>query len=403
MKPKDSNSPFRRMMVRNIALALVLVLFTLFAVLRDSRTRGGNSVKCPECGAVAKGAWLSGKTPEKCPKCGALLPNPRLMHAESIMFSTMSTTASVTLAHREKETVGNALGAALDAVHEVEKTCNIFDPESELARLNASAADEPFVCSNLLWDVLTQARTFHRDSGGIFDVTIDPLMKLWGFHSKRETLPSEEEIAEAKRLTGLDKVVFDDEKHAVKFTVPGMSINLGGIAKGYALDRAADAVRAYGVDTGWIEIGGNVLALPKTPGGGDRFAAAIRDPFNRDETLDGRISLGDAAISTSGNYERYVVIDGRRYTHIIDPSTGLPVAGMDSVSVIVPAGGAVPPGVASDALSTSIFIAGPDAVEGWTKKFPGLRVLVVRGPADKPEILKFGKGWDDVALPARPK
>ena len=106
--------------------------------------------------------------------------------------------------------------------------------------------------------------------------------------------------------------------------------------------------------------------------------------------------LSDAAVSTSGNYERYVVIDGRQYTHIINPATGLPVADMDSVSVIVPAGLNVPPGVASDALSPLIFIAGPDAVAGWTKKFPGLRVLIVRGPADKPEILKYGKGWGEI-------
>ena len=352
MNMKESiKSPFRRMVVRNVALVAIMGLFTLYAVLRD----------------------------------------PRRMHEETFMFSTMSTMATVKLAHKEKMPISNAQTAAHEAVREVEKTCNIFDPESELARLNASAADEPFACSDLLWDVLCRARTFHRDSGGVFDVTIDPLMKLWGFHRARETLPTAEEIAEAKRLTGLDKVVFDDAKRTVKFTVPGMSINLGGIAKGYALDRAAAAVLACGVKTGWIEIGGNILALPKIPGGG-KYDAGVRNPFDKDAILV-HTSIGDAAISTSGNYERYVVIDGKRYTHIIDPATGLPVADMDSVTVIVPAGLDVPPGVASDAISTSIFIAGPDAVAAWTEKFPGLRVLIVRGPAEKPEILKFGKGW----------
>jgi len=342
------NTPIRRMIARNIALAVVVGICLTFAALHDSRR----------------------------------------MYSESIMFSTMSTVGTVNLSHKEKIVVKNALAAAHEAIRTVEKTCNIFDPESELSNLNATAADAPFACSDLLWDVLTQARTFGRDSGGAFDVTIDPLMKLWGFHSKRETLPSEEEIAEARRLTGLDKVVFDDEKHTVKFTVPGMSINLGGIAKGYALDRASDAVRELGVTTGWIEIGGNILALPKKPGGG-KYEAGIRNPFRKDELL-GKTLLGDAAISTSGNYERYVVIDGKQYTHIIDPATGLPISGMDSVTVIAPTG------VASDAVSTSIFIAGPDAVAGWTKMIPGLRVLIVRGPADKPEILKYGKGWGDI-------
>jgi len=355
MNLKESiNTPFRRMIVRNIALMAVVGICLLYVALRDTRR----------------------------------------VHSQTIMFSTMSTYGTVTLSHKEKMTVDKALTAAHAAVREVEKTCNIFDPESELAKLNASAADEPFVCSDLLWDVLQDARVFYRDSGGLFDVTIDPLMKLWGFHSKRETLPSAEEIAEAKRLTGLDKVVFDDEKRSVKFTVPGMSINLGGIAKGYALDRAADAIRALGVNIGWIEIGGNILALPKKSGSG-KYAAGIRNPFHKDEIL-GKTPVGDAAISTSGNYERYVVIDGRQYTHIIDPSTGLPVADMDSVTVIVPSGKSVPPGVASDAVSTSIFIAGPDAVADWMKRIPGLRVLIVRGPADDPEILKYGKGWGEI-------
>ena len=349
MKLKELlNTPIRRMVARNIALSLVVGICLLYVALHDTRH----------------------------------------LHSETIMFSTMSTFGTVSLAHQEKMTVSNALTAAHEAIREVEKTCNIFDPESELSMLNATAADEPFACGDLLWDVLTQARAFWKDSGGAFDVTIDPLMKLWGFHSKRETLPSEEEIAEAKRLTGLDKVVFDDEKHTVRFTVPGMSINLGGIAKGYALDCAADAVRTFGVKTGWIEIGGNIVALPKKSGGG-KYAAGIKNPFHKDELL-GKTPLSDAAISTSGNYERYVVIDGKQYTHIIDPATGLPVSGMDSVTVIAPTG------VASDALSTSIFIAGPEAVAGWTKKFPGLRVLIVRGPADKPELLKFGKGWGEI-------
>ena len=138
-------------------------------------------------------------------------------------------------------------------------------------------------------------------------------------------------------------------------------------------------------------VDGNILTLPKKYNHRN-YTAGIRNPFDKDRIL-GKTRLNDAAISTSGNYERYVVIDGTQYTHIINPATGLPVAGMDSVSVIVPAGKSVPPGVASDAISTSIFVAGPDAVAGWMKKFPGLRVLVVRGPADNPEILKYGKGW----------
>ena len=156
MKLKDYvNTPFRRMIVRNIALAAVVGIFLLYVSMRDARR----------------------------------------MHSETIMFSSMSTFATVNLAHKEKMVLSNALTAAQEAVREVEKTCNIFDPESELSKLNASAADEPFACSDLLWDVLMAARIFQRESGGLFDVTIDPLMKLWGFRQKRKTLPAEGEIS----------------------------------------------------------------------------------------------------------------------------------------------------------------------------------------------------------------
>ena len=131
MKLKELlNTPIRRMVARNIALSLVVGICLLYVALRDTRH----------------------------------------MHSETIMFSTMSTFGTVSLAHQEKMTVSNALTAAHEAVREVETTCNIFDPGSELSRLNATAADEPFACSDLLWDVLTQARAFWKDSGGVFDI-----------------------------------------------------------------------------------------------------------------------------------------------------------------------------------------------------------------------------------------
>ena len=113
----------------------------------------------------------------------------------------------------------------------VVRACNLYDPESELAKLNRSAAEAPFGCSDELWVLLSEARQAYEFSGGAFDITAKPLMDLWGFYRRRgDSLPSEAEIAEAKKRVGLDKVVFDDEKQTVKFTVPGMAFDLGGIA-----------------------------------------------------------------------------------------------------------------------------------------------------------------------------
>ena len=251
------------------------------------------------------------------------------------------------------EAAADAIAGELLTLHGL---INVFDDTSELARLNRSAGSEPFVCSPALWQALTAARRAYDESGGAFDVSVGPLMKLWGFHRKRSTWPTDAEIADCLACVGLAKAEFDEASKTVRFTAPGMSLDLGGIAKGYALDLVVKRATACGVRCGLIDLGGNVRCMATPPPGRAAFTIGVRHPFAEGELL-GTIEVLDCSVATSGDYEQFVELEGKRVSHIVDPRTGRPVANVASVTVVTPAG------VDSDVFSTSIFVGGDRAVE----------------------------------------
>jgi thiamine biosynthesis lipoprotein len=284
-----------------------------------------------------------------------------------------------------------AAEATMAVFREVNERFSNYLPESELSRLNASAYAAPVACSDELWELLRTARTLHRQSHGAFDISAGPLMKLWGFHRKRQTTPTPEEVAQVVARVGLDKVVFDDAARTVKFTVAGMELDSGGIAKGYALDLAAARLRELGVQRGLLDLGGNLLALPEPPPGRPAYRIGIRNPRARETHL-GVVSLLGQAVSTSGDYERFVVIEGKRYSHLMDPRTGYPVEGMAAVSVIAPNG------VLSDCLSTALLVNRGEHLAELQAAYPTLQALLIR--ADEQGHLtmtKVGDAWAEIA------
>ncbi|MBN1864275.1 MAG: FAD:protein FMN transferase [Victivallales bacterium] len=282
-----------------------------------------------------------------------------------------------------------AVEMAYGKVSEVDSVCNIFDPGSELSRLNATAFEEDFECGDLLWDILMKARFFHSMSGGAFDISVAPLMDLWGFHRKRQTMPSDEDLRKIMQSVGLYKVVFDEDRRAVRFTVEGMKLDLGGIAKGYAVQLAADTLSSQGIRSGLVNLAGNVRCLDLPPPGKDAYAVGIRHPKVKD-ALCGAMEFNALSVATSGNYEKYVTLDGRRFTHIVNPLTGFPVEDMLSVTVVTPDAGD------ADALSTAVFVAGPEFAGQAAQIMPDTHILIIRsaGDQDSPEIIKIGNLWN---------
>ena len=265
-------------------------------------------------------------------------------------FPVMGTIAQLTF-YAPQEKAEAAFTAARTEFDRVLKIANLYDPQSELSQLNRTAYEKPFVCSDELWEILLASREAYQLSGGAFDISAKPLMNLWGFYRKKlpGKLPSPQERQEVMKKVGLDKIQFDDAAKSVRFTVPGMALDLGGVAKGYAVDRAARAMRQHGVVSGVIDLGGN-LYLGEPPPGKEYFFIGIKDAGNKEKLGNTVLKLKNCAVSTSGDYERFTVIDGRKYGHIMDTATGLPCHRDFSATVTAPTA------LQADYLSTAFYL-----------------------------------------------
>ena len=342
---------------------------------------------------------------------------------QDMTFHSMSTYVTYRLYLRDKESAAPVFKIVNGSFRDVSAMCNRFDPKSELARLNATAYGEKFKCSPELWELLMKAREMYDLSGGAFDISVGPLTAIWKDRF-RKTLPTDDEIAAAKAKVGLNKVIFYKDEMSVRFTVEGMSLDLGGIAKGAALDltkKRLEGKTAIGVnlsedatfmewleahfrgkatdlDCGFINAGGNVITLPEPPPKEEKYTVVIQNPVDPKGEPCARAEMLDESVSTSGNYERYVVIDGKHYTHIVDPVSGRPVENMLSVTVITKHA------VDADALSTAIFIKGKDFAVEMQKKYPDLRVLMFYiDPARPGQVQTFSIGeWKDLKVPVLP-
>jgi len=277
--------------------------------------------------------------------------------------------------------------AVVKRLEELQETINLFDETSELARLNRTAFEKPFVCSPELWQILQAARQANRETRGVFDISIGPLMKLWGFHHKRSSMPAPEEIEAVRQTVGLDQILFDDAARTVRFRHPESYLDFGGIAKGYALDLVAPLVQQAGISRGTIDLGGNILCLPDPPPGKAEYAIGVRDPEHPDSLITA-IPIKNLAIATSGSYEQQVRLGGKQVTHIMDPRSGQPVEGVLGVTVVTPKG------VDSDIFSTAIFVAGAELAREFVKTHPGSSVLLVKnGPDNQPVTERFNWNW----------
>jgi len=309
-------------------------------------------------------------------------------------YPIMGTWAQVTL-YGDKTKVDIAQDKIYNAFVEINKTCSRFNSEDELAKLNSSAYYHPFKCSDTLWQVLMLSQKYYKESNGAFDITVTPLMKLWGFYAKQDKTPTRLQVQEALKKVGFNKLIFNDQAHTVRFSVEGMELDLGGIAKGFALDYAYDKIKSTGINEGVINLGGNILCLPDGPLDKKYYVLAIRNPLDKEKTMNGSLELVNEALSTSGDYEQYIVFDGKRYSHIINPKTGYPIADMISVTAIAPTG------VASDALSTSVFLNGLDFAKRIHDKNSKIQFFIVTGEHEDPYSIKthkIGNAWNSIKL-----
>ncbi|MCX5752461.1 MAG: FAD:protein FMN transferase [Candidatus Krumholzibacteria bacterium] len=285
----------------------------------------------------------------------------------------MGTKAWVTIAGMSDRDAERAAQAAFREMYRIESVMSTWRPASEISRLNTGSNGAPFTVSSELCSLIDSSLFYSKATSGAFDVTVRPLVRLWGFQGGEAKLPSDSEIERAMSLVGFGKIVLDPSRSTITLP-PGMQIDLAGIAKGYAVDRCAAALAGLGVRSALVNIGGNIYAMGAPPGE-KGWSIGIRDPKGGLETV-GTLTLRDEAVATSGNYENFVEIEGRRYGHVIDPRAGRPISSVLSVTVVAPTG------LASDALSTGLFVLGPDDAREVVKRLAGVAALFALADTD---------------------
>jgi thiamine biosynthesis lipoprotein len=260
---------------------------------------------------------------------------------------------------------------AFDRISALDATLSDYQPDSELSHLGEKAGGPPVPVSPDLFDVLWRSRDFFTKTGGAFDVTIAPVGRLWRRARRDRKLPDLPKLAEARVLVGSDKMLLDPAHRTVQLTRPGMKLDVGGIAKGYASQAAIDVLRREGITRALVGGAGDIVVSDPPPdAAGWTIGVASLTPARSGPVM--YLLLRNAAISTSGDAERFVVIDGHRYSHIISPLTGMAVEDRASVTVVAPDGGT------ADALETSAYLLGPEKGLKLIEETPGAAALYLR-------------------------
>ncbi len=286
----------------------------------------------------------------------------------------MGTFANITAVAADDETIKASIEAAFDKLVEVDEMMSDYKADSELSVVNRDAFAGPVEVSDELFEVLKASVDYSRKTQGAFDITIGPVVELWRRAAKGGKKPGEEELAEAKARVGYEKLILDEKNKTVRFAVEGMKLDLGGIAKGYAVDRAIEEMKKAGAAGGLVDVGGDIRCFGVSPKFNNIWRVGLEDPSGASSYLL-VLKLSDAAIATSGDYRRFVVVDDKRYSHIIDPATTASAGGLTSVTVIAARA------LDADALATSVSVMGRAKGLGLIESIDNAEAIII--PTDK--------------------
>lgn len=286
----------------------------------------------------------------------------------------MGSQFEVTVVAADAATAERAAAAAWAEIDRVEALISSWRPDSQTTRINEAAGREPVVVSQELFDLVRRSLSVAKLTGGAFDPTFGGVGRLWDFGRReggrtRARLPDPEELREALELVDWRRVELDPARRSVYLPKEGMRLGFGAIGKGYAANRAVWVLEEHGIESGVVSAGGDLVAFGRRENG-EPWTVGLADPRRPGELL-GRLVLTDTAVVTSGDYERFVEIDGERYAHILDPRTGWPVRGVGSVTVVCP------DGELADALATAVFVLGPDEGLRLIDRLRGIEALVI--------------------------
>ena len=279
-----------------------------------------------------------------------------------------------------------ARAAMDDAFAELERVSGLMNPyqaDSEISRVNRQAADQPVKTSADTLAVVRTACVWSRRTAGAFDVTVGPLISLWRRAAKADRLPTDPELAEMRKRMGWQHIELDASRRTIRFSRPGLRLDLGGIAKGYAIDRALAVLRRPGISAALVDVGGD-LACFGAPRGQNGWIVGVQSPYQ--EALVSRLRARDVAVTTSGHYRRFYTVGGKRYSHIFNPLTGRPAQTIASVTVVAPSA------MDADALSTAVSVLGVEKGLALLEKTPNVEGLLITGPPGQ-AVFHRTTGW----------
>ena len=291
----------------------------------------------------------------------------------------MGTTVEIFLWAPSLRQASGLFEAAFAEIDYADRTLTTYREDSEVSRINATAAREPVTVDPEVFRLLQLALDYSRRTDGAFDITVGPLVKAWGFFGDSGRMPSRRAIARARARTGWALVALDSARRTVRFRRPGVELDFGAIGKGWALDRAAAALRRLGVAAALLGLGESSYYAIGAPPGRDGWPVNVTDPTDTARVL-ARVILRDGSLATSGVSQQFFEMSGRRYGHIIDPRSGRPVEGTWQVTVTASTA------TASDALSTSLFVLGADGASTLLGTEPQCGALFVLDAHGSPRV-----------------
>lgn len=279
-------------------------------------------------------------------------------------------------------TASRASDAAFERIARLDDTMSDYHPSSELMSLCQRAGGLPVPVSEDLFQVLAKAQELAERTDGAFDITVAPVVRLWRRARRQHEMPAPVELARARELVGHAKLRLDPRARTAQLLKKGMLLDLGGIAKGYAADQALVVLKKHGITSALVAAGGDI-AVSAPPPGREGWRIGIAPLESPDKPPTRFLLLHDAAVSTSGDAEQYLEIAGKRYSHIVDPRTGVGVVGRSSVTIVAPNA------TTSDGMATAVSVLGAERGLELVRSTPGAAALIIQATDQGPRTFEL--------------
>lgn len=279
----------------------------------------------------------------------------------------------------------NYIDLAVKEIVRIEKLISSWDINSQTSLVNRNAGIRPVKVDKELFDLIKRCMAISKLTDGAFDISYASMDRIWKFDGTMKVMPSEKEIKKSISKVGYQNIILDEKNQTVFLKLKGMKIGFGAIGKGYAADKAKNLLISKKVSAGIMNASGDMNTWGKQPNG-DNWTVAITNPLNKKNAF-GLLPIKSGAVVTSGNYEKYITLKGKRYSHIIDPRTGFPSSGIISATVFAPMA------ELADALATSIFVMGIEAGIDRINQIPKVDCIIIdeNGGIHKSKHIKIEK------------